>query len=121
MAMTRRLLVVGACVLALAACSRGPKPEKQPSYPPPPADSPLAKVTTGMTESQVIALLGQPQDQNAYVTGKAFIPWYFGPDSARVAFYYKGMGRVVFSAGGMGHRVGTVQRVEYDPNEAGHR
>jgi outer membrane protein assembly factor BamE (lipoprotein component of BamABCDE complex) len=123
MTLNRRFLVLGAALLALAACSRGPKPEKQPAAnaTPPPADSPLAKVKTGMTEAQVLSIMGQPSDQGAYITGKAFIPWYFGSDTARVAYYYKGQGRVVFAAGGIGNRAGTVQRVEYDPNEDGVR
>jgi hypothetical protein len=119
MAMTRRSLVVAACVLALAACSRGPKPEKQQQhYAPPPADSPLAKVGHGMTEAQVLSLIGQPTSQSAGMTGKQFIPWYFGGDTERVVYYYKGQGRVVF---GGGRSAVTVRQVEYDPSEDGYR
>ena len=122
MTLNRRFLVLGAALLALTACSKGPKPDKQAANAtPPPADSPLAKVKTGMTEAQVLSILGQPTDQGASITGKQFIPWYFGSDTARVAYYYKGQGRVVFAAGGIGNRAGTVQRVEYDPTEDGVR
>lgn len=121
---------LGMLVLAgvLAACARGgAEPERAPApaqaagpkYTPPPADSPLAKIREGMTEQEVTALLGQPTDQNAYVTGKAFIPWYYGRDRHRVAYFYKGQGRVVFAgAGGFG-ATSRVSRVEYDPNEPG--
>ena len=72
-----------------------------------------------MSERDVEDLLGRPTDQNAYVTGKAFVPFYFGPDAARVAYFYKGLGRVVFAAGGPYSRTLRVQRVEYDPSEPG--
>jgi len=89
---------------------------------PPPPGSPLAKVKEGMGMRQVSDLLGQPTDQNQYVTGKAFIPWYFGDDVSRIEWHYKGLGRVVFSGGGAyGQGGGTVQWVEYDPNESGYR
>jgi hypothetical protein len=116
MIMNRRSLVVVACVLALA-CSRGPKPEKQQQhYPPPPADSPLAKASHGMTEAQVLQAVGQPSSQSAGMTGKQFIPWYFGGDTERVVYFYKGQGRVIF---GGGRNALTVLHVEYDPNEDG--
>lgn len=87
---------------------------------PPPADSPLAKVQVGMSNREVEKILGPPTSENNYVTGKAFVPWYFGRDRARVGYFYKGMGRVVFMAGGGYSHSLTVQRVEYDPNEPGH-
>ena len=87
----------------------------------PPAGSPLAKVTVGMTPREVEDVLGRPDGENQYVTGKAFAPWYFGPDRSRRAFFYEGVGRVVFQAGsgftGMGNY--TVRHVEHDPTEDG--
>jgi len=89
---------------------------------PPPPSSPLAKVKEGMGMKEVSDLLGQPTDQNQYVTGKAFIPWYFGDDVSRIEWHYKGMGRVVFTGGGAwGQQGGRVQWVEYDPSESGYR
>jgi hypothetical protein len=116
MTMTRRSLVAVACVLALAACSHGPKPDKQTHYAPPPASSPLSKINTGMTEAEVLQLVGQPQSQHAGISGKQFIPFYYGPDTERVVYFYKGEGRVVF---GGGRQAMTVQHVEYDPSEDG--
>jgi hypothetical protein len=109
-------------VVALGACARK---EPQPAQPdraavPPPASSPLAKVQVGMSAGEVEALLGPPTQENAYVTGKAFIPFYYGSDRTRRAYFYKGLGRVVFA--GSGGWVGAnhkVTRVEYDPNETG--
>lgn len=62
-----------------------------------PDDSPLAKITIGMSDSDVRMALGEPSSQNAYMTGKAWIPFYYGPDTARTDYVYDGIGRVVFS------------------------
>jgi outer membrane protein assembly factor BamE (lipoprotein component of BamABCDE complex) len=62
-----------------------------------PASSPLAKVKVGMTDSEVRGILGEPSDTNAYMSGKAFIPMYYGSDTHRSDWMYKGVGRVVFS------------------------
>lgn len=85
----------------------------------PPADSPLAKVKAGMRPREVEAILGPPDDENAYITGKAFIPYYYGRDRARQAYFYKGVGRVVFQgSGGFGQNY-SVRFVDYDPAEDG--
>ena len=86
---------------------------------PPPRNSPLAKVEVGMSVRDVESLLGPPNDESAYVTGKAFIPFYFGPDRTRRAYYYRGLGRVVFAGSGGSGASWHVERVEYDPNESG--
>lgn len=86
---------------------------------PAPPDSPLAKVTAGMHPREVEAILGPPDGESAYVTGKAFIPFYYGRDRSRQAYFYKAVGRVVFQgAGGFGQHY-TVRFVDYDPSEDG--
>jgi hypothetical protein len=124
--------MVGA-MLVLAACSgrasrpadgerAAPAPAAEAKRVPPPAGSPLAKVKEGMGMREVSDLLGQPSDQHSYVTGKAWIPYYYGDDMARIQWHYKGMGRVIFSGGGpYGQEGGKVQWVEYDPAESGYR
>lgn len=62
-----------------------------------PASSPLAKIENGMNDSDVRKLLGEPSNINAYMTGKQFIPYYYGSDTSRTDWMYKGVGRVVFS------------------------
>ena len=47
--------------------------------------------------AEVTDLIGPPTDTNHYVTGKAFIPYYFGDDTTRTECHYKGIGRVIFS------------------------
>ena len=53
----------------------------------------------GMSSQQVISLIGQPNDAGSHVTGKAFIPFYFGADRARHETVYKGQGRLIFAMG----------------------
>ena len=85
----------------------------------PPAGHPLAKVEMNMAPSQVQEILGAPTNQKSYITGKMFIPWYFGSDSgSRVEYAYKGQGRVVFAVNRWSGQQGVV-RVDYDPNEDG--
>ncbi|MDP1928251.1 MAG: hypothetical protein Q8K62_07045 [Thiobacillus sp.] len=75
----------------------------------------------GMPMQQVIDLVGRPTDQGAYVTGKAFIPFYFGSDKVRWEAAYKGQGRLVFSSQA---GFGTGQYLTwiiYNANESGYR
>jgi hypothetical protein len=117
--------LVAAVALALGGCAKQSSTPAQQAPPPaekftpPPAGTPLAKVRSGMTQSEVETAVGRPNDQKSYVTGKAFIPFYYGPDRSRVAWYYKGQGRVIFEESGGFSSHPTVIRVEYDPNEPG--
>lgn len=56
----------------------------------------------GMGFRQVESIAGPPTDQGAYITGKAFIPFYFGSDRTRSEFVYKGVGRLIFAGGSFG-------------------
>lgn len=81
----------------------------------------FTRLKIGMPMQQAFDLVGQPTDQGAYVTGKAFIPFYFGSDKVRWEATYKGQGRLIFSnqAG-----FGTGQYLTwiiYNANEAGYR
>ena len=62
-----------------------------------PSGSPFSKVNIGMPEKQVYDIIGEPSDTKYYVTGKAWIPFYFGNDSSRHEALYKGWGRLVFT------------------------
>jgi len=85
---------------------------------PPPAGSKLAKVAIGMNDVDVRKIMGEPDSSNAYMTGKAWIPFYYGPDASRSDWIYTGQGRVVYSrnrySGGL-----KVIRVIYNPDETG--
>ena len=115
-------LVLLVAVVGLAGCAqRGPEPAPPPhaAAAPPPANSPLAKVQAGMSPREVESILGPPTDENGYITGKAFIPFYYGRDRWRRAYFYKGLGRVVFAGHGGFSQSAYVERVEYDPGEPG--
>jgi hypothetical protein len=68
----------------------------------PAASSRFTKLTIGMGMRQVTDVVGQPSDQGAYVTGKAWIPFYFGSDRYRHELVYKGQGRLIFAGGSVG-------------------
>jgi hypothetical protein len=85
-------------------------------YSEPPAGSDLAKVQVGWSENQVRDLLGAPDDANAYMTGKQFNPFYFGGDTSRSDWMYKGKGRVVFSRNRWSGTLKVI-RVMYNPKE----
>ncbi len=57
----------------------------------------LLNVQKGMTPEQVRNLIGNPQRQNVYPTGKQFIPFYVGPDFFRMDWFYGDFGHVTFS------------------------
>jgi hypothetical protein len=114
------MMVVMMVVVGVAACAkRAPEAAPEQKFAPPPASSPLAKVQVGMSAREVETILGPPQDENAYMTGKAFIPFFYGRDRWRRAYFYKGLGRVVFAGSGGFSQSAHVQHVEYDPTEDG--
>ena len=80
-------------------------------YSVPPPGSPLSKVTVGMNDTDVRRVLGEPTGSNAYMTGKAWIPFYYGPDTHRSDWMYAGKGRVVVWRTPAETRRGIVVRV----------
>jgi hypothetical protein len=88
-----------------------PRPQPFPGVPP---DSPFAKIERGMQHDEVEKILGSPDRRIDYVTSKAWIPFYDGPDANLRDWIYTGRGRVVFSL----HRGSlTVIDVAYDPDQ----
>jgi len=79
-----------------------------------PPNCPLAGIKEGMGRGQVMDILGPPKDQEAYSTGKGWIPFYFGSDRVRTVLYYKGLGQIHFNRG-------RVIEIMYDPTEDGYR
>lgn len=51
----------------------------------------------GMSIQQVVQRLGEPNEFTTYMTGKAFIPYYFGSDTSRREMVYANQGRLVFA------------------------
>jgi hypothetical protein len=63
----------------------------------------FSQLQIGMGIRQVMDIAGPPTDQGAYITGKAFIPFYFGSDRSRFELLYKGRGRLIFAGGSVGN------------------
>jgi hypothetical protein len=66
----------------------------------------FSRLQIGMSIQQVMDIAGPPTDQGAYLTGKAFIPFYFGSDRSRFELLYKGQGRLIFAGGSVGNLSG---------------
>jgi hypothetical protein len=121
-----KLFLATLLCIGLAACASGgrgsdeaaPAKAAAPADVPPPAGSPLSKINPGMNDTEVRKVLGEPDDANGYMTGKAWIPFYHGPDTSRTDWMYKGRGRVVFSRNRYSGNLKVV-RVIYNPDEAG--
>jgi len=126
--MARRPVLASALVLvfaagALSACAKraadsgaapAAKEAAKPAIPIPKGHA-FGKVTDGMTETDVRKILGEPTTTKDYMTGKAWIPWYYGSDTSRQEWTYKGKGLITFSrnrySGGL-----KVIKVTYDPS-----
>lgn len=88
----------------------------------PAPNSRFAQLQIGMGLRQAIDIVGPPTDQGAYVTGKAFIPFYFGSDRARLELVYQGQGRLIFAGGMLGdYSGGNLIWVINCPTEPGYR
>ena len=84
--------------------------------------APFTKLQIGMSMRQAVDLVGQPTDSGAYVTGKAWIPFYFGSDRHRYEMVYKNQGRLIFAGGSLGNwSGGNLIWVIHNPNEPGYR
>lgn len=108
-------ILAGAIGLGGCASKEPAEPKAEKPVVMAPAGSPLSKISPGMTDVDVRKAIGEPTRSRSYMTGKQFIPWYFGSDTSRMAWVYAGQGEVVFSrnqySGGL-----KVIRVDYDPS-----
>jgi hypothetical protein len=88
----------------------------------PAANSRFNRLEIGMPMKQVTDMIGQPSDQGAYVSGKAWIPFYFGSDRHRHELVYKGQGRLIFAGpAGFQYGSGNLIWIIHNPNEPGYR
>ncbi|MFH0934596.1 MAG: hypothetical protein V1879_05265 [Pseudomonadota bacterium] len=62
--------------------------------------SKFSKLKIGMTLAQAVKLIGPPAKQWQHPTGKASIPFYFGPDRWVLQYSYKREGLLTFNYGG---------------------
>ncbi len=63
----------------------------------PRAGSKFAKIHPGMSRQEVESLIGPPTSINGHITGKQFIPFYYGGDTYRTDWYYKNEGELTFA------------------------
>jgi len=82
--------------------------------------SKFAKLSIGMSRRQVDDLIGQPTDQSSHISGKAFIPFYFGRDAYRTEYYYVKEGRLIYAAGGAFSQGERLLKIVADANESGY-
>ncbi len=88
----------------------------------PAASSRFLRLQIGMSMRQAMDIAGQPSDQGAYITGKAFIPFYFGSDRNRHEMVFKNQGRLIFAGGSLGdYAGGNLIWIIHNPTEGGRR
>jgi hypothetical protein len=88
----------------------------------PARNSKFTRLKIGMSMKQVVDIAGTPTDQGAYITGKAWIPFYFGSDRHRYEMAYKGQGRLIFAGGSLGdYSGGNLIWIIHSASESGYR
>ena len=87
----------------------------------PASDSAFNKLKVGMPMKQVLDLIGEPSDQGAYVTGKAWIPFYFGSDRYRHELVYEKQGRLIFAGGSGFNTRSTLTGIIHDASQSRYR
>lgn len=80
-----------------------------------PPGSKWARLQIGMHQSEVERILGVTSNIRAYVTAKAWIPFYFGGDSHRYEAVYAGQGSVAYTGGSFGGGQGILMMINFDP------
>ncbi|MFH0782941.1 MAG: hypothetical protein V2B20_13475 [Pseudomonadota bacterium] len=78
------------------------------------------RITHGMSMQEVFDLIGQPTATTSRITGKAWAPFYYGGDTARLFALYKGKGRIIFSNASQFSPVWRVMDIVKDPSESGY-
>jgi len=89
----------------------------------PAANSKFKGLQIGMSMKQATDIAGEPTDQGAYVTGKAWIPFYFGSDRYRHEMVFRGQGRLIFAGdGGFAYaNNGHLIMIVHNAKEGGYR
>lgn len=79
-----------------------------------PPSSKWSKLQIGMQQNEVERIIGVSHNVRAYVTGKAFIPFYYGSDRHRYEVVYPGQGSVAYTGGSFGGGRGVLMMINYD-------
>ncbi len=80
----------------------------------------FSRIQIGMSQREVDAAIGPPTDTDSHITGKQFIPFYFGGDAYRLEAFYKGEGILTFSPSHFAGQPNTLIRIIADPSERGY-
>jgi hypothetical protein len=87
----------------------------------PAPNSKFAKVEIGMGLRQVEDLIGRPDDTDSHITGKQFIPFFFGGDTHRLEAFYKKEGELTYSPAHFGGVPDVLIRITVNPEATGYR
>ena len=135
---TTRLYLTGICLSVLAGCAHTSAPATRPGETPsvavrsidgsfegrifgtPAPRSKFAKLRIGMPMKQVTDLIGEPNDTDAHISGKAFIPFYFGGDTVRAEAFYRNEGHLTYSGSHFGGVPNRLLEIHVNPDESGY-
>lgn len=78
--------------------------------------SPFSKLKIGMSRRQVEQLIGFPDHTSSHITGKQFIPFYFGGDTRRTEAFYKGQGVLIYDNDSRFGSTNTLLKITVDTN-----
>ncbi len=81
--------------------------------------SKFSRVRIGMGSTEAESIIGKPNDTAGHITGKAFIPFYFGGDTSEVEAFYKGEGQLTYAHQSIGSTNLVLVRIIVDPSERG--
>lgn len=87
----------------------------------PAADSKFTGLQIGMSQSNVENRIGHGSDMRSYLTGKVWIPFYFGTDGHRFEIYYAGQGSLTYTGGGIAGGRGVLIGIRHDASEDGYQ
>ncbi|MHB8254585.1 MAG: hypothetical protein ACYDEV_13025 [Acidiferrobacter sp.] len=81
--------------------------------------SKFSKIRLGMSRQEVQSLIGPPTSENGHITGKQFIPFYYGGDTYRTDWYYRNEGELTFSQSHYGTSSETLIYIRVNPKATG--
>ena len=135
--MLKRGLLV-ACILSLAGCAGNQQARNEPDaggpqtvraangsfegkiFGVPAPRSKFAKLQIGMPAKQVTDLIGEPSDTDMNMTGKVFIPFYFGGDTMQMKAFYRGEGFLIYTGSHFAGAPNRLFEIHVNPAESGY-
>ena len=81
--------------------------------------SKFSRLQIGMVSREAESIAGLPNDTAGHITGKQFIPFYFGGDGTRVEAFYRGEGQLTYTHPSIGSTTLVLIGITADPTERG--